>query len=56
MYKQLKLSKGHLWSKSYCLLTTGQATLDILKKYVESQGNDDDIQKIENNKCHICGW
>ena len=26
------------WSESYCLITTGQVTLDILKKYVESQG------------------
>lgn len=29
------LWKGHLWSTSYCLLTTGQTTLDILKRYVE---------------------
>ena len=53
---KIKLWKGHLWSRSYCLLTTGQTTLDVLKKYVESQDNDDDIQKVENNKCHICGW
>ena len=33
-----KLWNGHLWSASYCLITTGQVTLDILKKYVESQG------------------
>lgn len=26
------------WSDSYCLITTGQTTLDQLKKYVESQG------------------
>lgn len=26
------------WSNSYCLITTGQVTLDILKKYVQSQG------------------
>ncbi len=25
------------WSESYCLITTGQVTLDQLKKYVESQ-------------------
>jgi|GEM_PF-6856974 len=23
---------------SYCLITTGQVTLDVLKKYVENQG------------------
>jgi len=28
----------HFWSPSYCLITTGQVTLDRLKKYVESQG------------------
>ena len=33
-----KLSNGHFWSPSYCLITTGQVTLDQLKKYVESQG------------------
>lgn len=33
-----KLWEGHLWSPSYLLVTTGQVTLDQLKKYVESQG------------------
>lgn len=33
-----KKFKGHFWSPSYCLITTGQVTLDQLKKYVESQG------------------
>ena len=50
-----KLWKGHLWSRSYCLLTTGQTTLDILKKYVESQG-EEDIEIKEDNKYHLCGW
>jgi len=26
------------WSPSYCLISTGQTTLDQLKKYVENQG------------------
>ena len=26
------------WSDSYCLLTTGQTTLEQIKKYVENQG------------------
>lgn len=51
---KMKLWKGHLWSTSYCLLTTGQTTLDVLKRYVESQG-EDDKQKVEQ-KCHLCGW
>ena len=36
-----QLWKGHLWSPSYFLATTGQVTLDILKKYVESQNAKD---------------
>ena len=36
----MRLWKGHLWSTSYCLLTTGQTTLDVLKRYVESQGEE----------------
>ncbi|MHA1753973.1 MAG: IS200/IS605 family transposase [Candidatus Odinarchaeia archaeon] len=33
-----KLWKNAFWSRSYFLATTGQVTLDQLKKYVESQG------------------
>ena len=33
-----KFWKGMFWSRSYFLATTGQVTLDVLKKYVESQG------------------
>lgn len=32
-----KLWKGVFWSGSYCLITTGQTTLEQLKKYVENQ-------------------
>lgn len=32
-----KLWKDVFWSSSYCLITTGQVTLEQLKKYVESQ-------------------
>lgn len=55
----MMLLKGHLWSTSYCLLTTGQTTLDVLKKYVESQGSDDDVKtnnKVEKESCKLCGW
>lgn len=31
------LWKDSFWSDSYCLITTGQVTLDQLKKYVENQ-------------------
>ena len=26
------------WSKSFCLLTTGGVTVDIIKRYIQSQG------------------
>jgi len=32
-----KLWGDSFWSDSYCLITTGQVTLDVLKKYVENQ-------------------
>ena len=57
---KMKLWKGHLWSTSYCLLTTGQTTLDVLKRYfvtlklyIEEQGEEG---KEEISKCHRCGW
>jgi len=33
-----KLWKEYFWSKSFCLITTGGATLDIIRKYIEKQG------------------
>jgi putative transposase len=33
-----KLWINTFWSASYCLITTGQTTLDQIKKYVENQG------------------
>ena len=38
------LWKEAFWSRSYFLATTGQVTLDVLKKYVEEQGNENSIQ------------
>ena len=32
------LWKEYFWSRSYCLLTTGGASIDVIKKYIESQG------------------
>ena len=34
------LWKEMFWSPSYCLLTTGGAPLETLKKYIESQGRE----------------
>lgn len=33
-----ELWKESFWARSYCLLTTGGAPLDIIKQYVSSQG------------------
>lgn len=32
------LWKEMFWSQSFCLLTTGGVTVDIIKQYIESQG------------------
>lgn len=32
------LWKEMFWSQSYCLITTGGATVDIIKQYIQSQG------------------
>lgn len=33
-----KLWKSYFWSPSYCLITTGGASIEVIKKYIESQG------------------
>ena len=33
-----QLWKGYLWSQSFCLLTTGGAPIEVIKKYIETQG------------------
>lgn len=33
-----KLWKEIFWSRSYCLLTTGGATIDVIRRYIETQG------------------
>lgn len=33
-----KLWKDAFWSQSFCLLTTGGAPLEVIQKYIESQG------------------
>lgn len=32
-----KLWKEYFWSRSFCLLTTGRVTIDVIKKYIETQ-------------------
>ena len=33
-----QLWKEYFWSRSYCLLTTGGAPIEVIKKYIETQG------------------
>ena len=37
-YVKTKLWKSPFWTKSFCLITSGGVTTDIVKKYIESQG------------------
>ena len=39
-YPEIKKSlwKEMFWSQSYCLISTGGATIDIIKQYIETQG------------------
>ena len=34
-----KLWKEYFWSQSFCLLTTGGAPVEVIRKYIESQGD-----------------
>ena len=38
------LWKEMFWSQSFCLLTTGGVTVDIIKQYIQSQGKKDGKQ------------
>jgi len=33
-----KLWREYFWSQSFCLLTAGGAPVDVIRKYIESQG------------------
>lgn len=37
-----KLWKSYFWSQSFCLLTSGGAPIDVIKQYIESQGEKDE--------------
>ena len=41
-YPKIKeqLWKEYFWSRSYCLLTTGGTPIEVIKKYIESQGKE----------------
>ena len=33
-----KLWKEYFWSRSFCLITTGGAPIEVIRKYIENQG------------------
>ena len=39
------LWKEMFWSQSFCLLSTGGVTVDIIKQYIQTQGDKNDKQK-----------
>ena len=44
------------WSQSFCLLSTGGATVDIIKNYIQEQGEKDEKEKRskkQSNKIQI---
>jgi putative transposase len=34
-----KLWKSSFWTKSYCLITTGGISTEVIKRYIETQGD-----------------
>jgi len=35
-----RLWKEYFWSRSYCLVTTGGVTIEVIKRYIENQGGE----------------
>lgn len=35
-----KLWKEYFWSRSYCLITTGGANIDVVRRHIENQGKE----------------
>ena len=45
-----KLWKEQFWSKSFCLITTGGVTIDVIKEYIKSQGEDKPDDRRKNKQ------
>lgn len=45
-----QLWKEYFWSRSYCLLSTGGAPLEVIKQYIERQGEGYDRRYTNNRK------
>ena len=42
-----KLYKECFWSQSFCLLSTGGASIEVIKEYIETQGMKHDNKKLD---------
>ena len=38
MAQKENLWEEYFWSRSFCLITTGDANIETIKKYIQSQG------------------
>ena len=45
-----KLWKNAFWSQSFCLITTGGVTTDVIKRYIETQGCKNEKEYGSKNK------
>ncbi|MFG6384228.1 MAG: IS200/IS605 family transposase [Lachnospiraceae bacterium] len=43
-----ELWKEYFWSQSFCLLATGDAPTEVIKNYIESQGQEDRRRKKQD--------
>ena len=48
-----KLWKEIFWSQSFCLLTTGSAPVEIIHKYIESQGMNEKKGRTARKEPHV---
>lgn len=40
-----KLWRGAFWSQSFCLMTAGGAPIEVIRRYIESQGESDEKKR-----------
>jgi putative transposase len=45
-YIRQKLWKERFWSQSFCLISTGGAPIEVIKKYIESQGSKTNVNSL----------
>ena len=48
-----QIRQKHFWSQSFCLITTGGAPIEVIKKYIESQGQRERKRKWKSGEQSI---